>query len=309
MLLKIFLSILIFLIPVNTSYASSNVYIVAKIDNEIITNQDIIKESEYLKILNSSLSQLENIKITKLATKSLIKEIIKKKEISKFIDLNKDNMFVDDYLKNLFSKLNYENVNEFEKELKIKKNYTIEQIKEKIKIELFWNELIYQKYFKLVKINKKELIKRVENLTNKNQKEFLLSEIVFKKKKDIPLEIFIEEINSSIKEVGFNNTANIYSISESSKIGGKLGWVNENSLSNLILENINNLDEGDYSKAFNIGNNFIILKVDQIKLNKVVIDKEKELNKLIKFETNKQLNQFSRVYFEKSKMNYSLDEK
>ena len=308
MLLKIFLSILIFFIPVNTSYASSNVYIVAKIDNEIITNQDIIKESEYLKILNPSLSQLENDKITKLAKKSLIKEIIKKKEISKFINLKKDNMFVDDYLKNLFSKLNYENVNEFEKELKIKKNYTIEQIKEKIKIELFWNELIYQKYFKLVKINKKKLIKRVENLTNKNQKEFLLSEIVFKKKKDIPLEIFIKEINLSIKEVGFNNTANIYSISESSKIGGKLGWVNENSLSNLILKNINNLNEGDYSKAFNIGNNYMILKVDQIKLNIVAIDKEKELNKLIKFETNKQLNQFSRVYFEKSKMNYSLYE-
>ena len=308
MLLKIFLSILIFFIPINTSYSNSNVYIVAKIDNEIITNQDIIKESEYLKILNPSLSQLENIKITKLAKKSLIKEIIKKKEISKFIDLNKENMFVDDYLKNLFYKLNYKNVNEFEKELEIKKNYTIEQIKEKIKIELFWNELIYQKYFKLVKINKKKLIKRVESLTNKNQKEFLLSEIVFKKKKDIPLEILIEEINSSIKEVGFNNTANIYSISESSKIGGKLGWVNENSLSNLILKNITNLNEGDYSKAFNIGNNYMILKVDQIKLNIVAIDKEKELNKLIKFETNKQLNQFSRVYFEKSKMNYSLYE-
>ena len=308
MLLKIFLSILIFFIPINTSYSNSNVYIVAKIDNEIITNHDIIRESEYLKILNPSLSQLEDTKITQLAKQSLIKEIIKKKEISKFINLKKDNMFVDDYLKNLFSKLNYKNINEFENELKIKKNYTIKQIKEKIKIELFWNELIYKKYFKLVKINKKKLIKRVENLTNKNQKEFLLSEIVFKKKKDIPLEIFIEEINLSIKEVGFNNTANIYSISESSKIGGKLGWVNENSLSNLILKNINNLNEGDYSKAFNIGNNYMILKVDQIKLNKVIIDKEKELNKLIKFETNKQLNQFSRVYFEKSKMNYSLYE-
>ena len=308
MLLKIFLSILFFFIPINTTYSNSNVYIVAKIDNEIITNHDVIRESEYLKILNPNLSQLEDTKITKLAKKSLIQEIIKKKEISKFINIKKDSMFVDDYLKNLFSKLNYKNINEFENELKIKKNYTIEQIKEKIKIELFWNELIYKKYFKLVKIDKKKLIKRVENLTNIDQKEFLLSEIVFKKKKDVPLEVFIEEINLSIKEVGFNNTANIYSISESSKIGGKLGWVNESSLSNLILENVNNLDEGHYSKAFNIGNNFIILKVDQIKLNKVVIDKEKELNKLIKFETNKQLNQFSRVYFEKSKMNYSLYE-
>ena len=29
---------------------------------------------------------------------------------------------------------------------------------------------------------------------------------------------------------------------------------------------------------------------------------------MIKYETNKQLNQFSRIYFEKSKINYSINE-
>ena len=30
--------------------------------------------------------------------------------------------------------------------------------------------------------------------------------------------------------------------------------------------------------------------------------------KMIKFETNKQLNQFSKIYFDKSKINYSINE-
>ena len=43
--------------------------------------------------------------------------------------------------------------------------------------------------------------------------------------------------------------------------------------------------------------------------NKIKIDKSKELEKLIQIETNKQLNQFSRIYFDKSKINYSISEK
>ena len=307
--LKIFLSLFLFFMTSGLSLANSEIYIVAKIDNEIITNHDIKKEGEYLKILNPNLGQLENKKILNLARTSLINEVIKKKEISKFIDLNKDNMFVEDYLKNLFSKLNYSNEDDFKKDLQRKKNYNKKKIKEKIKIELFWNELIYKKYSSLIKIDKKKLIKKIEDLKNKDQKEFLLSEIVFKKKKDMSLENFITEINLSIKEIGFDNTANIYSISESSKLGGKLGWVNENSLSNVILEKINTLNEGDFSEVIKINNNFLILKIDKIKINKIEINKNEELNKLVRFETNKQLNQFSRIYFEKSKMNYSINEK
>ncbi len=309
MFLKICFSFLIFFVANSFTIANSDIYIVAKIDNEIITNHDIRKESEYLKILNPKLNQLQDSKILDLAKTSLIKEVIKKKEISKFIDLTKDNMFVDDHLKKIFSKLNYNNKDEFKKDLEKKEIYTIEQIEKKIKIELFWNELIYKKYSSLIKIDKTKLIQKIENMKNKDQKEYFLSEIVFKKKKDKPLENLIEEINLSIKEIGFNNTANIYSISESSKLGGKVGWVNENSLSDIILKKINNINAGDHSEAFKIGNNYLILKIDEIKLIKIDLNKKEELNKLVRFETNKQLNQFSRVYYEKSKMNYSVDEK
>ena len=290
----------------NDLYAS--IIIKVKVNDEIITNIDLEKEAEYLKILNPGLNQLNNNKVLELAKISLVNEIIKEKEIIKFVDINKNNEFVEEYLKNLYSKLNYNSEKEFINELDSKDNYSISEIKEKIKLELLWNELIYNKYNQQVKIDKKKLIEKINNIKNENQKEYLLSEIIFKKKKDESLENLVNQIKLSINDIGFNNTANIYSISESSKFGGKLGWVNENSLSNLISDKLSMLKETEYTDLIKIGNSYLLLKIDQIKVSEIKIDKQKELNKLIQLETNKQLNQFSRIYFNKSKINYSINE-
>ena len=308
MIKRICLILFLFLIFLNKSFSSINVYILATVDNEIITNYDIKKEIDYLKILNPNLEQLSENEIEIIAKNSLIKEIIKKNEVVKVIDVNKKNPFVEDYLKNFYSKLNINNKDEFEKNLKEKNNYTLEEIKEKIKIELLWNELIFLKYGNQVKINKEKLSKKIENLNSETQKEYMLSEIVFEKQKDKSLKNFFNEINLSIKEIGFNNSANIYSISESSKIGGKIGWVNENSLSELLIDNLKSLKVGEHTGLIKLGNNYLILKIDEIKYNAVRIDKKKELEKMVKFETNKQLNQFSRIFFNRSKMNYAINE-
>lgn len=303
------LTIIFICLLLNKSLSETNIFIYASIDNEVITNHDIKKESLYLKILNPNLEQINEDKILDLAKVSLINEIIKKKEILKLIDLNQENPFVDDYLKNLYEKLNYVNEEQFSEALKKGNNYSLDQIKQKIRIELFWNELIYSKYKNQIKIDKKKLIKKINNLTNKTRKQYLLSEIVFNKKKGETLEKLIEQIKLSINEIGFNNTANIYSVSESSKFGGKLGWVNESSLSRKILNELKSIKESEYTQVVQIGKNYLILKIDQIKTDEIKIDKQKELEKLIQIETNKQLNQFSRIYFDKSKINYSINEK
>ena len=164
----------------NDLYAS--IIIKVKINEKIITNIDLEKEAEYLKILNPNLSQLNDNKVLELAKISLVNEIIKEREIIKFVDITKNNEFVEEYLKNLYSKLNYNSEKEFKKELDSKNNYSINEVKEKIKLELLWNELIYNKYNQQVKIDKKKLIKKINNIKNENQKEYLLSEIIFKKK-------------------------------------------------------------------------------------------------------------------------------
>ncbi len=309
MLKKIFLIYLFVFSFFLSEILKANISIIANIDDEIITNHDLKKESDYLKILNPNLTQLNKNQILILAKNSLINEIIKKKEISKYINMDSENVFLDQSLKDLYTKLDFKNEDEFRIFLKQKNTFSLNEIKEKIKVELFWNELIYTRYKNQLKIDKNAIIKKVENYKNNNQKEFLLSEIIFTKKKDLPFEKLVDQILLSIKEIGFNNTANIYSISESAKLGGKLGWINQSSLSKKILENLEIVNEGNYTNLIKLGNNYLILKVEKIRINEIKIDKEKEIEKLIQVETNKQLNQFSKIYFDKSKINYSISEK
>ena len=308
MIKKINYFLILLILATSSAYTKNNVFISITVNDQIITNFDIEKESEYLKILNPKLSNLEKKKINNIAKDSLINEIVKKSEIQQRLNINKENPFVDEHLKKLYTSLNFNNEEEFKKSLKIKKNYSLEEIKEKIKIEILWNELIYLKYRNQLKIDTKSLLKKIEKNDNDFKKEYLLSEIVFEAKKGKQINDLIKEIKLSISEIGFNNTANIFSISESSKLGGKIGWIDENNLSNAIYKKLNVINEGEITDALKIGNNFLILKIESIRETKIKIDKKNELKKMIQFETNKQLNQFSRVFFNKSKLNYSIDE-
>jgi len=290
------------------SFAKIDIKVI--VNNEIITNVDIKKEAEYLKILNPTLIQLNENKILELSQISLINETVKKKEILKYVDINTvENKFLSEYLKNLYLRLDFNSQDDFKNDLNLRNTYSIDEIKNKINIELYWNEIIYEKYNKLVKINKKLFINKINEMKNEEQKEYSLSEIVFTRKKNEKLKDQLNQIKLSINDIGFKNTANIYSIAQSSKFGGDLGWVSENSLSKKISENLSKLEKGELTDAINIGNSYLILKIDKIKINKIKIDKEKELGKLIEAETNKQLNKFSRIYFDKSKINYSISEK
>ena len=59
------------------------------------------------------------------------------------------------------------------------------------------------------------------------------------------MEATTNKIFSKIKEDGFANAARVLSISNSSKNGGNIGWVNENKLSKTIYEKVKNLKNGE----------------------------------------------------------------
>ena len=286
----------------------SEVKIIRYIDNSIITNIDIEKEIEYLKILNPNLNQLNKNQLNIIANKSLNKEIIKNNEIQKYPNLEKKDFPLNEYLQEIYSKFQIDSEENFKKYLKENNSLTLEDIKTKIKIEFLWNELIYQKYNNQINIDIKSIENKVENLSSKERKSYYLSEIVFSVTKDMPFNKLLNEIKSSIQEIGFNNSANIYSISDSSSSGGKLGWVNENSLSKDIANQLSKLDVGQTTEVIKIGNTFLIIKIENIRIDNVKIDKKSEVEKLIFLEGNKQLNQFSKVYYDKLKMNYKFND-
>ena len=115
-------------------------------------------------------------------------------------------------------------------------------------------------------------------------------------------------INMDDKEIGFKNTANLYSIADTNKYGGSIGWVDEISLSDKISKILSKTNLGDYTETIKIGANFLILKVDNIKFEKSEIDEEKEFNKIYNFEIDKKLEQFSKIYFNKVKINTKIHE-
>ena len=117
-----------------------------------------------------------------------------------------------------------------------------------------------------------------------------------------------ENVQESIKKNGFENTANLYSISESSKVGGKIGWVKKNSLSDIIIESLKDLGVSEYSPPLKINNNYFIFKINDIRKIEIEIDKKKELDKMIFVETSKQLDKFSNIFYNKIKLNSEISE-
>ena len=279
-----------------------------KINNEIITSHDIEQEINYLKALNPRLNQINKDELLIVAKRSIIKEFIKRKEIEKYKKLNLENPQINNVLSNLIQNLNLQNENELESYLN-NFNFSLEELKRKIEIENEWKNLIYSKYIKNVRINKKELMEKIERSSNeKFLLEYNLSEIVFTNAKDISLDQLIGDVQESIKKNGFENTANLYSISESSKVGGKIGWVKKNSLSDIIIESLKGLNVDEYSAPLKINNNYFIFKINDIRKIEIEIDKKKELDKMIFIETSKQLDKFSNIFYNKIKLNSEISE-
>ena len=299
--------LLLFLLIYNNQAYSIETKIIHNIQNEIITNIDIKNEFKYLIALNNSLQELDKEKILGISNESIIREKIKKIELSKNfkeIKLNVD--YIDILLKNIYSRLNLKSINEFEIYLN-SYDLTLNEIKAKITIDALWNELIIQKYSSKLTVDKDKIKKEILKNNKIQSKEHLLSEIIFEVTKREEIEKKYNEIVKSINQIGFKNSAAIYSFSDTSKIGGDIGWINENSLNNNIKKNINSLKVGEFTKPIILSNGILILKLINTKNSETTIDIENELKKAINYERNRQLNQYSKIYYNKIKKNLDFD--
>ena len=300
-----YLILFIFNITNASSIESKIIYV---IENEIITNIDIKNEFKYISALNSQLKNLPKEKIFNIARESILREKIKKVEILKnFKNLDVNEEYLDLLIKNIYNNLKINSHEEFKNYLK---NYNLEirDIEEKIKIEALWNELIVKKYNSKININIEQIKRDIKNTKSLINKNYLLSEIVFEIKDTKKLNEKYILIKKSTEDIGFKNTASIYSISDTSKIGGNIGWINERSLSKAIYENIYQLKKGEISKPLIIPGGILILKINDIKNETMKLDPEKELERIVSFKKNRQLNQYSKIYFNKIKKNQGFSE-
>tara|TARA_B110000037_G_scaffold6719_1_gene7214 strand:- start:1003 stop:1929 length:927 start_codon:yes stop_codon:yes gene_type:complete len=305
---KFFLILIITFISKNAfTYENSIIY---KVNNEIITTFDVKKESNYLRSLNPSLNNLDMSDLTNLSIQSIIKEKIKKIELEKNYTLgaNLDDPGLLNVLEGVYKNIGQKNEQQFIEYL-TNFDISIEWIKKKLEIESLWNKLIYDKYKNQISIDIQEIREELTNETKlgKEQKKFFLSEILIKFTSDQDYINMIDKINKSIEEIGFNNTASIFSISDTADKGGKIGWINQTSLSPKILNRLKNLKEGENTKPIKLNNNFLILKIEDMEITNIKIDFKKALNRRLINEQNKQLDKFSTIFFNRVKQNIKID--
>ena len=306
----IFYFLIVFSLFAKHTYSFEN-RIILKVNTEIITTFDIKQEEKYLIVLNKNLQKIDKNKLKILAKESIIKEKIKEIELNKYYQIDKalDDKNLKKIIENLYQTIGFKQEKEFISFLK-SQNFEYSSVKRKLAIEMLWNNLIFQKFNNRINVDEIEirnnLEKEIKNLSI--TRDVFLSEILIRNSKDLNLNNVYSEILESIKNVGFSATANIFSVSNTAKIGGEVGWIKESTLSKKILKNIINLKKGQISKPIKINENFLILKIDDIKINKQKLDKNKILNNRITYKKNQQLERFSLAYFNKVKQNIKINE-
>ena len=286
---------------------AKKIEILYKVENHPITNKDIAKEIYYLLMLNDQLKTIDKEELIQYATKSIIKEKVKKNEILKNFKFGGNEQLIERQVNSLLNNLNLNEI-EFENLLN-SLDISIDYLKEKIEIELMWNKLIYALYKDKVVINELDIRKKIKkDLENPSNflNEYLLHEILFSSKQASDLENSKTKIEKSIQEIGFENTANILSEAPASKLGGNIGLIKENLLTKKVFDNIKNLKIGAYTNPINVPGGQLFLFLKDKRKTRLELSFEKEFEKTLKNEQNRQLDQYSSIYYKKIEINTKI---
>ncbi len=305
---KVVLIMLILIIIPIKSYGKK-VEIILKIDQEIITNIDVNHEINYLKFLNPKLKDINKKNLYNIAKSSIIREIIKEKELNKILNIDADFNLKNSIEKRLINNLSLNDIEELKYKI-FESNLKYETVLRKLKIESLWNQYIFEKFNTKININenylKAQVKKQKENI--KPKYEYYLFEILFELSEKKNLNEKLNLIKESISNKGFKNTANIYSISDTSNFGGEIGWIKETQVPENILNKIKDLEKNEISDYIETPNGYLLLKfTEKIRIAEK-FNEQKNFNLLKQYETNRQLNQFSLIYYKRLKKNTIINE-
>jgi len=309
MLKKLTLTHLVLIFFLNsTNLFSIENKVLVKIEDDIITTIDVENESKYLLILNKDIKNLKKEEIFNISKKSIIREKIQQIELLKnFKELEVPEDYLNQILKNVYQTLGINDLDAFKKYLK-ENSVDYNHVKRKIEIEALWNQLIMIKFSSKIIINEDEIRKKLKNSIDLYSKSFLVSEIFYETANTDEAQIMYDKIKKTIEKEGFDKAALKYSLSSTSSSGGKLGWIEEETLNQKLKEIFAKMNEGEVTKSITIPGGFMILRIDKIKKVKKNQNLEQMVKKITQTKKNNQLNQFSKMYFNKINKDTNISE-
>ena len=304
-LIKYFLLIFLFFFFGSTQIFSDT-KIVVKIDNKIISSYDIKNRiNTNLKLRNLEINQSNIDKMKNLALQELINLRIKEKEILKYSLIDIEGMDISKQLQSISSG----NVEMLKKNF-LDNNLDYDAFLHYLKVQAAWQNVIFYLFQNKVKIDENEINNELKNFKKKifNVRELNLLELEAKFSSSIERDNKIMQIKNSINEIGFEKSISIYSESETAVNGGRLGFINEKSLSKEILEKLKDLNEGDISEPIIRLNKIIFLKIDKIKISRndnINIDQYKQ--NIIAKRKNDLFDLYSKSHLSKLKNNSYIE--
>ena len=270
----------------------------ATVGDKALTDSDIINEVKTILIINNqSYTKDKKKELQSLAVRRVIERLIKKSEIEKFSLLR----FDEDNLKQKIDII-AKGVNVDVDGLKAifdRNDADFEELRESIKTDLLWNNMILAIYENKLNVNENEIDQQLANYKKDAIiYEYLLSEIVLKPVESSKLEEELNMVKNMIDDIGFQKTAMNISLSVNSAKGGEIGWIDENSLTTRFKSKIINTPVGKISEPLILPEGIIIFTVRDKRKSDKVIDLEETKELLIIAEKNKMLNMYSLSHYE-----------
>lgn len=304
---KIYLISLIISLSIISAKSEVTNKIVSRVDNSIITTLDIYNKTNQLKFLNNKVNNLSQNSLYEIALQSLVRYKIKENYlVNQFKEITITNFdYLNSIIENKYKNLGFDTSEEFQNEM-VLKGIDYENFKDELIIDLMWNQMIYEKYSSKLVINIESLKQQIKEKKEKLIRSFKIKEIVYQVNNKTLINTKYQEIKKDILKNGFENSALRYSTSNTANVGGNLGWISEQSIDPKILEVINRTPIKDFSGPIRISSGFIILYIEDVKESTVSLDEEEELNQIINHKKNKQLDNFSNLYFQKIKKDVKI---
>ncbi len=248
--------LLIFILLIKPAMSQNGSFVVAKVNNRIITNIDLINDYNFF-LSNLKIAGLEKSNLTEqILNKIIDEELIRQESVRLGVEVTSQE--ISDILKSM------------------NKNHASETYRQQLATNLAWNKIIDQQIKPKIRVYDAEILEFFEEKKiNKNINQFLLAQILISQ--DSPLKM-AEEISVKLKSgANFNEMVAKFSDLSARENNGLLGWVGQEDVDKRIYLAISKLEKNQYSDPVALEDGYHIFKLLDKKLSAKLNSKDIDL--------------------------------
>ena len=276
---KLLLS-LVMLIFLNSGVQAADLKIVALVNGEIISNEDLENRvNAFVMSTGIPVNAQTRGMIMQKVLNNTVDEKLKMQEATR-VGINITDEEVATQMKQ-FERNNKIPSGQLANILK-KSNVSLQTMQEQIRSDLAWLRVIRQKYYAEGTPTQKEINAMMDEAKKDlNTEKFMVSEIFIKKEHAQNIGQLVENLRNDNR---FELYAMQFSESPSAANGGNLGWVNTGKLASVLEAKLKRMKEGDISDPILLGDGYYILRLERIfdpKKDKPEIPSQKQIQTIL----------------------------